>query len=251
MRFTGLFRFGVAGVSIVVALCCSAKSRAGPPLIADDPNTVGARVVLPIVATSVLHRAGETLLRAPILDLTVGAVRSLDITFVASLQNVYTDTEVGGSWTSNGLFLPGLKWRFIASEKARAAFSPAFGINTRSPGRPFFLLPIQAEFSVGKLPWVLGFDLGYVPVVRDPDRWFVAPYARAALTRSFTLLMELWSLGSGPGDAVDLGASVGVSAGVGNTQLRFLAAIGPGFVSLGRDRVAVRAYFGVQYTFLP
>ena len=232
-------------------LCSATGAQAGPPLISDDPNTVGAGVALPILATSAFHRAGGTLLRGPILDLTVGLVESLDITFIASLENRYTRAEDCASWSSSGLFLPGLKWRFVGTEKARAAFSPAFGIDTQSPRRPFFLLPVQAEFAVGALPWVLGFDLGYVPVIDDPDRWFVAPYVRAALNPGLSLLMELWMLGSGPGDAIDFGASFGLNAGIAETRLRFLAALGPGVVSLGRDRVAVRAYLGVQYTFRP
>jgi hypothetical protein len=225
-------------------------AKAGPPLIADDPNTIGKGTLLPIIATGVVHRADRTLLSGPILDLTAGAVESLDLTLVASLESQYR-SATDPPWQLGGLFLPGVKWRFVSVDGARAAFSPAMGVSTTAPERPFFLLPVQAEFAVSDSAWVLGFDVGYVPVVRSPDRWFIAPYAAASVTSSLVVLFELWSLGSGPTEAVDLGASIGVNARLGRTQLRLLAALGTGFVSFGRDRVLARAYLGVQYTFSP
>jgi hypothetical protein len=241
--------------TIVVALgtallCLSDTAQAGPPLIADDPNTIGAGAALPIVATSVIHRADRTLLRGPILDLTVGAVESLDVTLVASLESQYR-SATDPPWQLGGLFVSGLKWRFVSGDEARAAFSPAIGVNTTTPGRPFFLLPVQAEFAIADSVWVLGFDLGYVPVVRNPDQWFIAPYAVASVTRRLILMFELWSLGAGPTEAFDLGASIGVNTRLGQTRLWLLAALGTGFVSLGRDRALARAYLGVQYAFSP
>ena len=230
--------------------CLPDRAKAGPPLIADDPNTIGAGAVLPIVATSVMHRADRALLRGPILDLTAGAVESLDVTLIASLESQYR-SAMDPPWQLGGLFVPGLKWRFLSGDGARAAFSPAIGVNTTAPGRPFFLLPVQAEFAVSDSVWVLGFDAGYVPAVRNPDQWFIAPYAVASVTRRLVLMFELWALGAGPTEAADLGASVGVNTRLGRTRLRLLAALGTGFVSFGRDRVLARAYLGVQYTFSP
>jgi hypothetical protein len=71
---------------MVAAFVCSRPnlSHAGAPLLADDPHAVGPGVVQPIFATSTFVQVGETLLRGPISDLTIGLVDSLDATVVAS-----------------------------------------------------------------------------------------------------------------------------------------------------------------------
>ena len=75
-----------------------------------DPNTIGPGHVLPIVSASVFDQGSETLLRAPIVDLTVGVVDSLDFTFLAPLLEQH-NPGAKPEWSFTSLFAPGLKWQ--------------------------------------------------------------------------------------------------------------------------------------------
>ena len=81
-------------------------ARAGPPLIADDPNTVGPGVVQPIFTVSALNQGDETLVRGPIADVTIGLVDSLDAIVVASLVSLHDASETP-RWSLSGLFIVG------------------------------------------------------------------------------------------------------------------------------------------------
>ena len=78
-------------------------------MISDDPNTIGPGNAQPIFATSVLNRGDRTLVRGPILDLTIGAVDSLDVTLVLSFDAVHRELEVP-AWEFLGIVTPGIKW---------------------------------------------------------------------------------------------------------------------------------------------
>lgn len=235
---------------IALALLCWPRPvLAGPPLIADDPNTIGPGNVLPIISASVLAQGGETAIQAPISDLTVGLVNSLDFTLLTPLVS-RRNAEVTPPWSHTTLFAPGLKWEFFETDRGSLCFSPAFYINSGRIDRSFALLPMEGELKVGRRrKGTIGFDIGYQPVLDATHRWFVAPYARYMVRPELSLLLEVWSLGSNA--AVRTGGSVGVNTGPATGHIRALAAVGTGFVSFGAARVDVRAYLGVQYMFSP
>lgn len=222
--------------------------RAGPPLIADDPNTVGPRVVQPILAITAFKQGDETLLGAPILDLTVGMVDSLDATLILSLESLH-DASMRPRWTRSGLFAPGLKWQFLSTDRGSLAFSPALFISTEKPEQVAGLLPIQGELTLRDGSSVVGFDAGYVPVRRAADEGFVAVYGSWAATPRVNVLAEVWFVWFGPFNAADLGASIGLDAGVLRNDLRIITAIRTGIASLNLPRVDVAGYLGLQHTF--
>lgn len=248
--------FAIAGA--VAAFVCWRPnlSHAGPPLIADDPHTVGPGVVQPIFATNTFVQGRETLLRGPTADVTIGLVDSLDATVVASLAS-WHDASGDPAWTFGGLFAIGAKWEFLRRERGSLAFSPALLIDTQAPREPAALLPIQGELTVGGGKAAIGFDVGYIAVRSDAHEWYAALYANWAVTARLKLLGELWVLSFGAIGAADLGTSVGTDLGgslgidwgiVGN-KVRLLASAGTGMVSFGAPRVDVRAYLGTQLTF--
>jgi len=220
---------------------------AGPPLISDDPNTVGPGVVQPILAVSVAHEGKTTLVRAPLVDLTVGLVDSLDMTFIASLDGLPIRAgEVW--WRPNSLLAPGLKWELFETDRGSLALSPAFAVNMARISRSFALLPLQGELAVGaRRRAVIGFDVGYEPVLNSVHRWFVAPYARYSVSRKLDVLFETWCLGSGA--SANLGGSLGTDYGILGSEIRLLAALSTAFVAFNAPRLEVRAYLGIQYTF--
>jgi hypothetical protein len=221
--------------------------RAGPPLIADDPNTVGPGVVQPIFATSALNRGDETLVLGPTADVTIGLVDSLDAIVVASLSSLH-DASESPRWTLSGLFIVGVKWQFFRGDRGSLAFSPAFITETAVAREPAGLLPIQGELALRNRKGVIGFDIGYVPIRRADDEWFVAPYASWAATRRLNVLGEIWVVAFGRAEAADIGTSLGIDYGIFGNELRLLAAVGPGIVSVGMPRIDIRAYVGAQYT---
>ncbi len=221
--------------------------RAGPPLIADDPNTVGPGVVQPIFATSVVNQGDETLVLGPTADVTIGLVDSLDAIVVASLASLH-DASESPRWTLSGLFIVGVKWQFFRGDRGSLAFSPAFITETAVAREPAGLLPVQGELTLGNRKGVIGFDIGYVPIRRVDDEWFVALYASWAATRRLNILGEIWAVAFGRAEAADIGASLGIDYGIFGNELRLLAAVSPGIVSAGLPRIDIRAYVGAQYT---
>ncbi len=222
-------------------------ARAGPPLIADDPNTVGPGVVQPIFATSALNRGDETLVRGPTADVTIGLVDSLDAIVVASLLSLH-DASENPRWTLSGFFAVGVKWQFFRGDRGSLAFTPTFITETGAAREPAGLLPIQGELSLRNRKGVIGFDIGYVPIRRADDEWFVAPYASWAATRRLNVLGEIWVVAFGRAEAADIGTSLGIDYGIFGNELRLLAAVSPGIVSVGMPRLDIRAYVGAQYT---
>jgi hypothetical protein len=225
-----------------------ATALAGPPLIADDPHTVGVGVAQPIFATSVFQRSGETLLRGPLVDLTVGVADSLDITLVTSL-NGRSDPELDPQWELTGVLTPGIKWEFFRTDRGSLCFSPAFAFRTVSPERPFPVLSLQGELSVGRIDAAIGFDVGYLPVFQGNDEWFGSLYGRSAVNDRLVLLGELWSAGSVSRRSAELGFSIGLSFRMLDA-VELLAAVSPGVVSFDTPLLNARAYLGFQYTFV-
>ena len=237
-------------LGIVVGTQANVAS-AGPPLIADDPNTIGAGNAQPIFATVVLNRRDQTLVRGPVLDLTVGAVDSLDVTLVVSLNSLHQETAEP-TWQWLGVITPGIKWELFRRDRGSLCLSPAFSVGTRDPGSPALLLPLQGEIGVGEGSVRLGFDVGYVSVWRGPEEWFAAFYGQVAVTKRLTFQGEIWSLGTTTGRAASLGLSVGVTYLVFDETrktLELITAVSPGLASFNESRLDLRAYFGFQYTF--
>ncbi|MDH3726011.1 MAG: hypothetical protein OER77_00635 [Myxococcales bacterium] len=53
----------------------------------------------------------------------------------------------------------------------------------------------------------------------------------------------------GRAESADIGTSLGIDYGLRGNELRLLAALGTGIVSIGGSRIDVRAYLGAQFTF--
>ena len=254
---------GCVGLALAVATAFGwppSAALAGPPLIADDPNTIGPGNAQPIFATSVLSRRNRTVVRGPILDMTIGALDSLDVTLVVSFNSVHRELEAP-IWDFLGVITPGIKWEFLRRDRGSLCFSPAFAVETLAPGSPLFLLPLQGEIEVGDIEATLGFDVGYVLASRAPDELLAAVYGQVAVTKRLTFQGEVWFFGSTSESATDFVLSLGTT-NLGLTfgltyllmakakkTLELLAAVSPGLLSSGESPLEVRAYLGFQYTF--
>ncbi len=231
-------------------------ARAGPPLVADDPNTVGPGVVQPIFAVSTFSQGDETLVLGPTADVTIGLVDSLDATVIATLASLH-NAAGDPRWTLSGLFAVGVKWEFFRRERGSLCLSPAFVIDTDERRRPAGLLPMQGELDLRQGTASIGFDVGYVVQRDSAYEWFVALYAVWAATRRLNVLGELWAVSfgqTGPTElgepiGTDFGTSLGIDYGTIGNKFRLLVALGTGIASVGASRVDVRAYLGTQHDF--
>ena len=142
-----------------------------------------------------------------------------------------------------------VKWQFFRGDRGSLAFSPAFITETAVAREPAGLLPIQGELVLGNRKVAIGFDIGYVPVRRADDEWFVALYVSWAATRRLNVLGEIWSVSFGRAEVTDIGTSLGIDYSIFGDELRLLAAVSTGIVSVGGPRIDIRAYVGAQYTF--
>jgi hypothetical protein len=260
LRETPAVCFGLALAAAIAFGWPPRTALAGPPLIADDPNTIGPGNAQPIFATSVLSRRNRTIVRGPILDMTIGAVDSLDVTLVVSFNSVHRELEAR-AWEFLGVITPGIKWEFFRRDRGSLCLSPAFSVETLAPGSPLFLLPLQGEIEVGDIEATLGFDLGYVLASRAPDELLAAVYGQVAVTKQLTFQGEIWFFGSttdNPNDFVlslgttNLGLTFGLTyllMAKSKKTLELLAAVSPGLLSSGESSLDVRAYLGFQYTF--
>jgi hypothetical protein len=242
----------LASAALVVAAgAWPGQVSAGPPLIADDPNTIGPRNAQPIVAATVLRRRDETVIRGPVLDQTVGAADSLDVTLIVSFNSIHR-TEESRDWRWLGVITPGIKWQFFRRDRGSLCLSPAFSVGTAKPDGPLLLLPLQGEIAVGERTARLGFDAGYRVGWSAPDEWFASIYGQIKGTERLTIQGEVWSFGSSEGRRATLGLTVGATYLVfrrASKRLDLLVALSPGLASFNRPKLDVRAYVGFQYTF--
>jgi len=228
------------GVIAACALCVS-SARAGPPLVSDDPHTIGAGNLEVILSASAAGFADFTDLVAPKLDLTLGLVDGLDVGLAATPIFTLASGEPTEAVGAADLVL---KWQPLRGERWHAAFTPTVGINATLLRETSFVLPIQIEYTGHRLS--LGADGGYIVVLNDPDVWFASVYAGLAASDSLLLLAECWGgLSSGDGRHI-----VGFSLGFDwlmTESLHLLASGAPAFAASGGERLRWRAFLGFQW----
>ena len=239
-----MVRCGARALAIVaIGATFTAASTAGPPLINDDPNTIGRGRVEAILAV----RGGEELrlvsLSAPVLDLTVGLAEGLDAVFVAESFHIDERFNV---WDHDGNFEGGVKWRPIATDRVVASFTPVVGTNVRTASEVFFLFPFQVEFPLGD--FAVGFDAGYALVLDADDGWGAGIYGTWQAHDRLALMAELRSEKDSVIKSVDVAVNAGLELQLGR-GFSLLASGGGGIYASNDNRVDWLAYGGIKWAF--
>ena len=216
---------------------------AGPPLVSDDPHTVGPGQVELILAVDALDQGPDTSV-GPTLDLTLGLLEGLDATLVATpaweLQR--------GSSSSNSEFVEaGMKWQPIMTSRWSASFTPALGTTIAERTEFAIVLPLQVEYT-GWRNFGLGADGAFIPIAGGADAWRAGGYATWQAHPTLALLSEVWASGL----ATSQESIVGVVGGVDWTSplgLHLLAAGGTGVHSEAVRRLDWNVYVGVLWAF--
>lgn len=231
--------------AILLAVCCFVTvppASAGPPLLSDDPHTVGPGVLQVILAASAFQLQDITALQAPVIDLTLGLVDGLDLILTAGpTHNLGDDVDID----LDGNLLGAVKWQFLDRDRWNASFTPGFGVDLVSGGQPVFLFPVQLEYTSERL--AIGTDAGYAVVTGAPDQWLANLYATAGPWRNVTLMGELWTIAL-PSGAIELGMNAGVDWEI-PFGLHVLAAGGTGVWASRGERTSWTAFLGIQRDF--
>lgn len=218
-------------------------AHAGPPLLSDDPHTIGPGRVEAIVALQTGGQQGADLVNTPQLDLTIGVANGLDLTLVASPSFVIESAQ-GTSTT--GSVVGGFKWRPIAGPRFVASITPAIGVEVLSAEQFFVTLPLQAEYAFSRA--ALGVDVGYQIVRHQSDSWNASVYGTFVATPDVQLMAEVWALTSPVTNGTDIGGGLGVDWHLGG-GVSALAMVGTGIASTGAKRVEWVGYLGFRWAF--
>ena len=165
------------------------SAEAGPPLISEDPNTLGSGRAEVILAGVASGTSEGTAAQAPQLDFTIGLLRNLDFELVLGAS--HTDPE-GGPRDTSGVVMAVFKWQPIMGPSLNASFTPSFGIDVLSAREFVITIPIQVEYTFER--FAIGTDFGYGVVPNDTDQWHANLYARYAARPDLELLTEFWSM---------------------------------------------------------
>ncbi|MBW2272686.1 MAG: hypothetical protein JRG96_05415 [Deltaproteobacteria bacterium] len=218
-------------------------AHAGPPLLSDDPHTVGPGRVEAIVAATAFGFEDSANVAVPLVDLTVGLFEGFDV--AVALSPAFTVSPDAPVETRGAASL-GLKWQPLRGDHWNASFTPTVSLNAPLLDETNVLLPVQIEYGWKRLS--LGVDGGYVVDLDHSDLWFVAVYGGWSTSESLTVLAELWG-GRARGDER---SAAGLTLGLDWVMPwgpHLLASCGPGFeTSVGR-RVRWAAYLGLQWDF--
>ena len=219
-------------------------AHAGPPLISDDPNTIGAGNVEAIVAIRAAGELGADLVEAPLFDITVGVDEGLDLTFVAGpaflFEETFDQADVAGEISV------GAKWRFLCLGDVTAALTPAVGADVLSTQEFFIAIPAQIEFARGR--FAIGADGGYTVVPNDADGWSAFLYSTYEARRRLLLMAELWAISPTIARGTLFGTGVGADWQMLD-QLALLGGISTGLASTRGPRVEWGAFLGVRWSF--
>jgi len=227
----------------VSTLFSTQGAHASPPLLSDDPHTVGpGRVEAILAGSAFVHGdSGEILL--PGVDLTFGVFEGVDLELVAS--PVFTVTPDAPVETQGFLSLS-VKWQPLRGEHWNAAFTPSAALNAPLIGETNFVLPVQIEYDWKRFS--LGVDAGYIVDLDDPDVWVAALYGGWAASDSLSLVAEVWGGRRSGGDRSATGLTLGLDW-VMPGGLHLLAGAGPGFNHSGGRSTRWDAYLGLQWDF--
>ena len=226
---------------VLVACALALEAQAGPPLLSDDPHTVGAGNVEAILSASGVGDRESSDVAAPVVDLTLGVFEGVDLALLGG--PIFT---VGGDvpTETTGTLEVGIKWQPLRGERWNASFTPTAALNALVLGDSNLILPVQIEYAWSKA-W-LGLDGGYVVDADDPDGWFVAVPAGLAATAELALVGEVFF-----GQATRNGPSTGgFSLGLDwnpRPPFHLLIGAGPGFTLSGDDPARWYGYVGVQW----
>jgi hypothetical protein len=242
--------WGAWRIASVLGLVWAMPASAGPPLLGDDPHTVGAGQMELITALVPVGFDGTVQWSAPVLDVTLGLFDQLD--FALSGAPVFEEGE-----PARGGLSMGFKWQPIRGEHINAAFGPHLDLTFSDGDDPVnprlgiaaqtaIVLPVQLEYQHGR--WAVGTDLGYTVIVDQDDGWLAALYGSVRVLDPLVLVAEFGAAPTSSGQGTNLVLTGGIDWA---TPFGFNALVGGTGVihTTSNEPRGWRAYVGMQWLF--
>lgn len=234
-------RLSVVARSIVMALLAGRAVMAGPPLLSDDPHTLGSGRVELIATANAFGVGDATDIFVPMLDLTLGVFEGVDLTLVASPSFAVIPREPVDTAAA---VEAGLKWQPVRGEHWNVAFSPFAALNAGLLRESNVVLPVQIEYR--RPSFAIGIDGGYIVDLDRDDLWFLTLYGGWSVVDSLELLGEVWGGRNTPNESSSCGINLGLDWQLA-PSLHLLAAGGPGMAIRAGRRARWYAYLGLQW----
>lgn len=228
-----------------------AQAQGGPPMITDDPGTPGNKKWEINLAVAFEHRAGETSIDLPAIDLNYGVGNNVQLTLQTA--PVLLTREDHGPIGGLGGTETAVKWRFLDEEKSGFDVSMfpriIFNIQSSSARRGLadegtrFQIPFQIAKSFGKFH--ADAEFGPVGITTGRSEWLYGIVGGYDVTKKTGLMAEFHG-----SSRMNFSRDVlTVNFGVRQTLTEHCIFIG----SLGHDvhapddePLALVGYFGVQ-----
>jgi hypothetical protein len=252
MRWTVLSAARSLGIgALVLAAGCAARAQGGPPLITDDPETIGRNHIELNLALTAAHRPGEREYELPLIDFNYGVGDRGQLKF----EIPWVFLQESGERARNGLgnSLVGYRYRFLDQKDAGVTMStyPQVGFNnpTRSARRGLvergaeLFLPIEIAREFGEFG--VNVELGCDIHQSTPDLWDAGLAIGRNVSDRVEALAEIHEEGlSGFRDSVGI-VNLGLRWRVA-PERTLLLSVGKGIHGPSTDRPSFVAYVGMQ-----
>lgn len=224
---------------------------AGPPLTTDDTGILDPGQFEVIWAASLENTPGGDTWEMPVLDVSLGVARNLQISAVAS--RLIDDPDDGTRRSDFGNAQIGFKWRFLDSERLSAAVAPLFQSDIRSGAvergvtEDTDVIAIPFVFEYRWSEWRLNVEAGYGFAQDERDEWLYGMSAVRSLTRRTEWLMGVHGNPDRHWDDHGLAMRTGVDV-VLNEHFHVLVGVGTGLEnSPDGEELDLDAYLGLQW----
>ena len=173
----------------------SVWAQGGPPMITDDPHTVGDGKWEINIAQVSISNSSSTLIQSPYLDVNYGLGKNLQLKYESGVSSVIpSNIPYAGSYANAGV-----RWRFFEDEQKgqeisiypQYSFSPSYlgtspGVNTNATT---FFLPL--EFSQKWDFLSVNPELGYGFVRGDSNYWSFGLLFAEELSKYCSIMQEV------------------------------------------------------------
>ena len=244
----------LAAFCIIVLLpCATLFGEGGPPLIGDDPGTLGNGKYEINVSYPYVKTAETTSKDIPYIDANCGLGDHIELSYQGGFLIGKKNDQ---SWQHGyDASLLGFKWRFLDEEKSGVDMSiyPQLGFNTTSSfakaalveSGTSFSMPVEIAKTYGKLE--LDAEAGYQFYQHDRGQWAGGPIVGYVLNDRVELLGEARFVGDETFRSNDLILDAGTRISL-IEHVQFLFAAGRS-VRGGDDGPHLYLYAGLGFTF--
>jgi len=226
-------------------------AQGGPPMLTDDPATLGAGAWEMNVAYAEQRNRQERLHSVPYFDINYGLGDHIQLKY--ETRWLLSDAQDGGGTRSgldNSLF--GVKWRFLDQEESGLDmsvypqlelenFTGSVSRGIAEPG-PNLLLPFEVGHDFGKMK-LIG-EAGYQVLHGRDNEWVAGVLGAIEASEKVEVMAEVRSLSDRFLNGGDVIANVGLRRAL-SPKLKLVASVGTG-LNNRTDATTFITYVGVQ-----